>query len=327
MSILFEKEYVVRERARLDQVTGLCKAQLHGLCASGRLRVLAPDEHYGRSVSVAERRPYLEPGARVGILSADLDPAVLPEQIPLSILYQDEHLLLIDKPAGLAMYPGPEHPAGTLANAVRALHVPLSSVEGALRPGLVHRLDLGTSGVIAVACSDGSHRALAEQFARHSVTRQYVALVCGEPEWQTHSVTSHLGQRRKGRKGQGSLDPDAVAGQRVARRASTDFVVALRRAGHAVVLAKPHTGRKHQIRVHLAEQGFPLVGDTLYGGVPARMAAFRLSLRRPALHALALGIVHPVTGQPIRAHAPIPRELLQTGYFDAELETKASAVL
>lgn len=317
MSVRFEKEYVAREPARLDHVTGLCKAELQALCVAGRLRVLQAGERYGRAVSVAERRPYVQAGARVGILAPELDPAVLPEDLPLPLLFQDAQLLLIDKPAGLAMYPGPEHPAGTLANAVRGLGVPLSTVEGPLRPGLVHRLDVGTSGVLAVACEDAAHRALAEQFARHSVTRQYVALVVGEPEWTHLTVESHLGQRRQGRKGQGSVDP------LVGRLARTELAVVLRRQGHAVVLARPHTGRKHQIRVHLAEQGHPLVGDTLYGGVGARMAAFRLGLRRPALHALSLAITHPLSGARLCARAPIPPDLLRTGYFDVELAAPA----
>lgn len=295
---------------RIDEALGIQRRQLEALCRRGRVRVLAPGERHGRAVLVG--RPHLAPGERALILDEDLDPGTLAEDLALPILHDDEALLLVDKPAGMPMYPGPKHPAGTLANALRALAGTLSSVEGPLRPGIVHRLDLGTSGVIAVARSDEAHRILADAFHARAVAKRYLALVRGEPSWEERVVESRLAQRRAGRRAFASFEGE---GEGPGRWSVTRLRVLARARGLAVIEARPETGRTHQIRVHLASLGHPLVGDTLYGGAEARHLAHALGLSRVALHAASLTLPHPTSGVLLTVVAPLPRDLAATGLF------------
>ena len=287
---------------RLDEALGIDRRRLAALCAAGRVRILAAGQRHGRAI--LDGRPHLVEGERAIVLDEALDPRVLAEDLPLGVLHDDAHVLLVDKPAGMATHPGPKHPAGTLANALRGLGGPLSAVAGPLRPGIVHRLDLGTSGVMVVARTDEAHADLAAQFRSHSLARRYLALVRGEPAWDERTVESVLAQRRAGRRAFASFD-DHPAG----RRAITRFAVLARRGAFSVVEARPETGRTHQIRVHLASLGHPLVGDTLYGGAEARHLAHRLGLARVALHAADLAVKHPATGEPLAGHAPAPPDL------------------
>ena len=305
------QELRVTARARLDDVLGLPRRLAAELCAAGRVRVIAPDQTLGRAV--LDGRPWLSPGTRVAVLDASVDPRFLPEEIPLEILHADEHLLLVIKPAELAMTPGPGHPAGTLANALRGLGRPLSSREGPLRPGIVHRLDLGTSGVLAVACTAEAHRGLATQFRSHQIERRYLALVRGQPPWEETEAEIWLARRRPGRRS------FAAVAEGQGKWSRTRFRVLAQGPDTAVVEAMPWTGRTHQIRVQLATLGHPLVGDIRYGGAAARHHANRLGLRRHALHAAELILQHPVTGARIGARAPLPPDLRATGLFPSEL--------
>ena len=268
--------------------------ELRRLVAEGRVRV------HGRAVLGGA--PRLPAGARVVVLGPAARPELLPERIPLAILHEDPQLLVVDKPAGLPVAPGTGHPAGTLANALRGLGRPLSALEGPLRPGIVHRLDAGTSGAMVIAKSDAAHTRLAALFLAHEVTRRYLALVAGAPAWDATCVAAPLGRRRDGRKAQG-IRPAADGG----RPALTRLRVALRLGAVTLVEAAPETGRKHQIRVHLAALGHPVVGDSLYGGGdPALRAARALGLRRPALHAVRLALGAPFH---VDAVAPVPPDL------------------
>jgi 23S rRNA pseudouridine1911/1915/1917 synthase len=291
---------------RLDQVLGLPRRTLAALCATGRVRAIAPGEVHGRAV--LRGRPVVPPGTRVVVLPEDVDPRVLPEDLAVEVLHTDEHLLVVHKPVGMATCPGVGHPAGTLANALRGRGGPLSSVEGPLRPGIVHRLDLGTSGALVVARTDAAHLALVAAFAAHEVRRRYLAVVKGEPAWDDFLADGAIGRRRRDRRAFG-----VVAAGRPAR---TRLHVLRRHMGLAVVAAEPETGRTHQVRVHLAAAGFPLVGDTLYGGAEARRLARGVGLARPALHALLIAFRHPVGGAPVRAVAPLPVDLDATRLFD-----------
>jgi 23S rRNA pseudouridine1911/1915/1917 synthase len=263
------------ERAglRLDELLGLPRRALRVLAASGRLRL------DGRAL--LEGAPRLAAGSQVEVLGDGVDPALLAEAIPIPVLLEDERLFFVDKPARMAVCPGPGRPAGTLANALRGLGRPLSALEGPLRPGIVHRLDAGTSGVMAIAKSDAAHAELVALFAAHRVERRYLALVVGEPAWDEREVDAPLARRREGRR--------AHAVRADGRAARTCFRALARARGLAWIEATPATGRTHQVRVHLAALGHPVVGDTLYGGGDrAARAAARLGLRRPALHAARL---------------------------------------
>jgi 23S rRNA pseudouridine1911/1915/1917 synthase len=292
--------------ARLDEVLGLPRRTLAALCATGRVRALAPGEAHGRAILVG--RPVLPPGARVTVLAEEVDPRVLAEDLPLPVLYADEHLLVVNKPAGMVTCPGAGHPAGSVANALRGLGGPLSSVEGPLRPGIVHRLDRGTSGALVVARTDAVHRLLVAAFAAHEVRRRYLAVVRGAPPWDELLADGAIGRRRPDRRACG-----VVEGGQPAR---TRLRVLRRADGLAVIAAEPETGRTHQVRVHLAAAGLPIVGDTLYGGAEARRLARGLGLDRPALHAAAITLRHPVTGAPLPIDAPLPSDLRRVPLLD-----------
>jgi 23S rRNA pseudouridine1911/1915/1917 synthase len=279
---------------RLDRLLarrlGVPARTLRAIALGGRLRV------DGRALLAGS--PRLPEGAIVELLSPAARPELLPERLPLPLLFEDGRCLLVDKPAGMVVHPGPRHAAGTLANALRGTGRPLSSVEGPLRPGIVHRLDAGTSGVMVVAKDDAVHAALARCFEAHEVERRYLALVRGTPAWEETTVEAALGKRRRGRR--------AFAVCARGKSSRTRFFVVRRLEGHALVGAEPATGRTHQIRVHLASLGSPVLGDTLYdGGAAAARRASRLGLGRLALHAARLAI--PALG--LEANAPLPPDL------------------
>jgi 23S rRNA pseudouridine1911/1915/1917 synthase len=222
-----------------------------------------------------------------------------PEPIPLAVLHEDADLIVIDKPAGLVVHPAPGNPTGTLVNALLHHCGDLAGIGGVLRPGIVHRLDRGTSGVMVVAKHDAAHLALAEQFRVHSVERVYLALVRGLPRAEEGAVERPIGRHPRERK---RMSVHSPAG----REARTRWRVRERFPAEGVSLleVRPETGRTHQIRVHLASAGLPIVGDPVYG-----RGRSRLGLERPALHAAVLGFVHPRSGERLRFTAPCPSDL------------------
>jgi 23S rRNA pseudouridine1911/1915/1917 synthase len=223
------------------------------------------------------------------------------EDIPVTIVYEDEHLLVVSKPAGLVVHPAPGHPSGTLVNALLARAGALPAGGSAERPGIVHRLDAGTSGLMIVAKNEVTHAALTEALAARAVTRVYTTLVEGNPDTDTATIDAPIGRSARNRKKMG-----VVAG---GRDSITEIAVLERHRDTALVEARPITGRTHQIRVHLAAAEHPVVGDHVYGR--DRKLAAALNLDRPFLHAARLSFEHPSTGARIELSDPLPPDLVE----------------
>ena len=233
-----------------------------------------------------------------------------PEDIPLAILYQDEHLIVIDKPAGMVVHPSPGHEAGTLVNALLFHCKDLSGIGGVERPGIVHRLDAGTTGVLVVAKHDRAHQRLASAFEERRVDKRYLAVVHG-------AAPEHLVIERA--IGRDPRQRTKMSTRSLRGKPATSTVERIEALPESSLLSvRIHTGRTHQIRVHLSEAGHPVVGDRDYGapGVKAKRprsagpAFFVLrDFERPALHASRLALHHPETGELMEWHAPLPRDM------------------
>nr|WP_276081479.1 RluA family pseudouridine synthase [Methylobacterium sp. GC_Met_2] len=238
------------------------------------------------------------------------------EETDLPIVFEDDDLIVIDKPAGLVVHPAPGHESGTLVNALIAhCGASLSGIGGVRRPGIVHRLDKDTSGLIVVAKNDAAHQGLTAQFADHGRTgpleRAYAAIVWGLPQPRTGTISANLARSRFHR------EKIAVVSDTSGRHAITHYSVTETYPDASLVQCRLETGRTHQIRVHMAHRGHPLLGDPVYGG-GFRTKASRLSpdaraalteLGRQALHAALLGFSHPRTGVTLRFESPLPPEL------------------
>ncbi len=222
----------------------------------------------------------------------------LAETIPLRVVYEDEHLLVVDKPAGLVVHPAPGHATGTLVNALLA-HVPkLTAGSDASRPGIVHRLDKDTSGLIVIAKDAPTHTALAQQMKEHSTVKRYLALVEGRMPAPEGVIDAPIGRDPRHRQRMALVSE--VNGGREAR---TRFKVLREIRGRSLVELQLETGRTHQIRVHLASVGHPVVGDSLYGRAQLPLPP------RQFLHATRLEFVHPTTGEWLIFDAPLPPDL------------------
>jgi 23S rRNA pseudouridine1911/1915/1917 synthase len=266
----------------------------------------------GRRAKAAHK---LRPGERVSIRLPELPKkAPQPEDIPLEILYEDEWLAAINKPAGMVVHPAKGHWKGTLTSALQFHFDKLSGAGGPTRPGIVHRLDRDTSGVLVVAKTDQAHFALADQFEARSTEKEYFAITAGVPDRDRDIIDLPIGihpyQREK------------MAIRRdhpTSRPAQTFYEVSERFDGYAALRVVPKTGRTHQIRVHLAHMGCPVLCDKLYGGratlargeITRNEADREIILSRQALHAARLALVHPVTKSPLEFAAPLPVDMAQ----------------
>jgi len=233
------------------------------------------------------------------LVEVDLAPALdLPAEGPaLGLAYRDQHLAVVRKPSGLPTHPTENRRSGTVVNRLLGMGLPLAQGGGALRPGIVHRLDAGTSGLLVVACDEPAYEALAGMFRRHDADRRYLALVRGVVEHDRFEVDAPLG--RSGAR----IRVDATGG----RRAATSFEVRERLERATLLEAAPRTGRTHQIRVHLSAVGHPILGDGRYGGGGDDARA--LGLARPFLHAWRIAFDHPVTGERLDLEDPLPKDL------------------
>jgi 23S rRNA pseudouridine1911/1915/1917 synthase len=304
------------EEGRLDRFVSdrleMSRTRVQALLAEGRVKV------DGRAARKSEA---VQPGMRIEVVVPPPVAVDIPAQdLPLDIVFQDEHLVVVNKAAGMVVHPAPGHRTGTMVNAL-LFHVrDLSGVGGRLRPGIVHRLDRDTSGLLVAAKTDAAHVGLADALRKRQVKRIYLAAAWGHLSESPMTIDAPIGRDRKDRKRMAVSEAGRAAVTRVRVRerwVRVDLLdVALR------------TGRTHQIRVHLAHIGHPVVGDPLYGsgwergmGGPERLWAKELARRTPRLflHAAELGFEHPVTGAPMRFQAPLPPDLAAVAEWAGDL--------
>jgi 23S rRNA pseudouridine1911/1915/1917 synthase len=295
----------VEDGARLDRflilrLPGFSRSFLQKLAKEGRVLVNQRVSRPGQSVRAHQIVTVAIPAASPTKLT--------PEPIEIEVLHEDADLLVICKPAGMVVHPGAGARSGTLVHALLARGENWSTIGGHERPGIVHRLDRGTSGVMVVARNDRAHRHLAAQFKDRTVEKVYLALVWGSPRAGTFKVDASLGRDLANRKTISSRTAKP-------RAAVTEFTVLSRYEGFTLLEARPRTGRTHQIRAHLKGAGLPIVGDVAYGGerwrgVPEGPLRDRLEgFRRLALHARRLSFDHPSTGSRLTFDAPLPAEM------------------
>ncbi len=288
------------DRFLAAQLPELSRTRIQSLVDHGRVTV---------NGAPGKRSYRVESGDAVVLeIPAPSTAAAQPEAIPLEILYQDEDVAVVNKPAGMIVHPGAGVKSGTIVNAL--LHEfgqrgELSSVGGELRPGIVHRLDRGTSGALLIARNDLAHRALAGQFGSRQIEKTYVALLHGKLKEDSGRIELPVARdlHRRIR---------MTTRRREGRTARTDWRVRLRLPGYTLVEADLHTGRTHQIRVHFSALGHPVAGDTLYGAPrqPKIGSALLPLLERNFLHAARIKFAHPTTGKAIEVRAPLPGELV-----------------
>jgi 23S rRNA pseudouridine1911/1915/1917 synthase len=285
------------------------RSQIQKLIADGRVHIAGRDGGAARAARPREAKANLavSDGDTVTVTLPDVEPSRdVPEPLPLDILYQDSDLAVLNKPPGMVVHPGAGHASGTLVNALLHHMSDLSGIGGEQRPGIVHRLDRGTSGVMVIAKHDAAHHELARQFQDREVEKEYIALVWGVVQ--------------AGRRIDAAIGRDPANRQKMSARArhARDAVTRITRARHLPGLTlcqiAIHTGRTHQIRVHLSAIGHPIVGDALYGGVHRRVAGDIRAvqrLERPFLHAARLVFTHPVDGRRMEFTAPLPSDLME----------------
>jgi 23S rRNA pseudouridine1911/1915/1917 synthase len=302
---------------RLDRFLGLAAGARRLALSRTRLKGLIEAGHVtigGQVVRDAAAR--LPAGALVEVEAPPpAESPLLAQALPLHILFEDRHLLVLDKPAGLVVHPAAGHEDGTLVNALIA-HCgdSLSGIGGIKRPGIVHRLDKDTSGLLVVAKSDAAHQGLSALFADHgrtgSLVREYQALVWGAPPMRKGTVDAPLGRHPHQR------EKMAIVGKDRGRHAVTHWRLVKELGAASLVVCQLETGRTHQIRVHLAHIGFPIVGDAVYGAgfkskaaqLPEEGRVALARLGRQALHAAKLGFIHPATGEELLFESPPPQD-------------------
>lgn len=285
----------------LADASGLSRERIKGLIGEGRVKV---DGAVVRSAS-----------ARTGegtTFSIDVPPpqplAAEAQDIPIDVVFEDDHLIVVNKPAGLVVHPAAGNPDGTLVNAL--LHHcrgQLSGINGVARPGIVHRIDKNTSGLLVVAKSDAAHEGLARQFADHSITRAYLAVCAGHPVPPMGTIAGRIGRSDANRKKMAVLPPNSARG----KHAVTHYKTLKLLRDCALIECRLETGRTHQVRVHCASIGHPLLGDPTYGRTPAGLRPLlkQLGFARQALHAASLGFDHPITGERVDFRAELPSDM------------------
>ena len=293
--------------ARLDKAladaTGMSRARVQGLIDEGRVDV-AGKTATSASMKVAADTPF-----RI-IIAAAMPAEAQPEDIPLTIAYEDAQLVVVDKPAGMVVHPAVGNITGTLVNAL--LHHcrgNLSGINGVARPGIVHRIDKDTSGLLVVAKTDAAHEGLAVQFAAHTVHRRYLAVGGGHPSPAEGTIDERIGRSDADRKKMTVLPKNSSRG----KTAVTHYKTLERFDEASLIECRLETGRTHQVRVHCASIGHALLGDPVYGRTPKPLRPLleRLGFARQALHAAELGFIHPVTGEMLRFRSELPADMAE----------------
>jgi 23S rRNA pseudouridine1911/1915/1917 synthase len=276
-----------------QEISDLSRSRLQSLIAKGHLTI---NEKICQS-----KKEIVKKGDRVSLTIPDAEPLDLkPEKIPLDILYEDQYLIIINKPAGLVVHPAPGHDNGTLVNALLA-HCPLAEIGGVQRPGIVHRLDKDTSGTIAIAKTDVAHQNLQAQLKDKTARREYLGIVYGSPKTTTGTINLPIGRHPIDRKKM-AIIPEEKGG----RIAITHWQIQERLGNYTLIHYQLETGRTHQIRVHSTHIGHPLVGDPVYSS----HHSLGVKLPGQALHAWKLTLQHPITGEIINAIAPLPEKFI-----------------
>jgi 23S rRNA pseudouridine1911/1915/1917 synthase len=296
---------VLTSGARLDkalaEASGLSRERVKALIGEGQVTVAGA---VARNPSAKSKE-----GAVFAIHVPPPEPlAAEAQDIPLEVVFEDEHLIVVNKPAGLVVHPAAGNRDGTLVNAL--LHHcrgRLSGINGVARPGIVHRIDKDTSGLLVVAKTDTAHEGLARQFADHSIARAYLAVCAGRPNSAAGTISGRIGRSDANRKKMAVLAPGSARG----KHAVTHYKTLKLLRDCTLIECRLETGRTHQVRVHCASIGHPLVGDPVYGRTPAALRPLlkELGFARQALHAAWLGFDHPVTGERVDFRAELPADM------------------
>ena len=260
------------------------------------IQKLIKDTHVTANGKVIKANYKLSPSDILVLDEPELqEPNIVPENLPIDILYEDEDILIVNKPKGMVVHPAPGHYSHTLVNAV-LYHCGenLSGINGVIRPGIVHRIDMNTTGSLLICKNDKAHQILAEQLKEHSITRKYHSIVHGNLKEDTGTVNAPIGRHPTDRKKMSTKAPNG-------RHAVTHYRVLERFGNFTYIECQLETGRTHQIRVHMSSIGHPILGDEIYG--PAKCP---YKLQGQTLHAKILGITHPSTGEYIEFDAPLP---------------------
>jgi len=330
--------YLARQQEEHPRLRGLSRTRLQQLIREGHVTVAGeairkPNHRLGGGEAITVKVPEPQPAE------------ARPEDLPLGILYQDEHLAVIVKPAGMVVHPSGSRVSGTLVNALLHHLTDLSGIGGQLRPGIVHRLDKGTSGLMLVAKNNEAHQRLAEAFKQRSIQKTYLALVQGRfkkkegvidfplarHRTQRHKIAAVMQRNQTGpAESPFSEEPPGGGRHRKVKAAVTRYEVLRSWEEASQVTLWPQTGRTHQIRVHLSQIGHPVLGDSTYGyshtqsrRIPGRLIE---GLNGPALHAWKLELCHPITGQPLQFEAEIPTRIQNLIDYLGDLEQYSPGV-
>jgi 23S rRNA pseudouridine1911/1915/1917 synthase len=272
-----------------NQIPDLSRSRVQTLISQGNVKV--------NDQTCTSKKISVKTGDRIHLTLPEIQPTSLqPESIPLDILYEDDSLIIINKPAGLVVHPAAGHPDGTLVNALLA-HCPLAAIGGVQRPGIVHRLDKDTTGAIAIAKTDIAHQHLQAQLKTKTARREYLGIVYGVPSTEIGTIDLPIGRHPTDRKKMA-----VVSVEKGGRPAITHWTIKERLGNYCLIHYQLETGRTHQIRVHTAEIKHPIVGDPIYSS----NRSIGINLTGQALHAWRLTLQHPISGESIEAIAPLP---------------------